>query len=171
MENVDIARFMITMRGPGRGSIITGSSTHNQRVEHMWRDIHPVVIRQYKNLFHYMESTGCLDPLNDIHLFALHHVYMPRINRALDEFVQQHNNYRLRTEHNLTPMQMFLISPKTTDSMWVGGESYGVDGEGPVPDTDEHSDNCVVVIQPNVPVTSDILNNLPTHFLMMAILV
>ena len=45
--------------------------------------------------------------------------------------------------------------------MWVDGESYGVDGEGPVPDTDEHSDNCIVVIPPNVPVTSDILNNLP----------
>ena len=55
-------------------------------------------------------------------------------------------------------MQMFLISPRT-DSMWVDGESYGVDGEGPVPDTDEHSDNCVVVIPPTVPVTSDILNN------------
>ena len=32
VENVEIARFMITTRGPNRGSMITGSSTHNQRV-------------------------------------------------------------------------------------------------------------------------------------------
>ena len=33
VENVEIARFMITTRGLNRGSIITGSSTHNQCVE------------------------------------------------------------------------------------------------------------------------------------------
>ena len=75
LENIEIARFMITTRGLNRGSIITGSSVHNQRVEHMWRDVHRVVVRQYQNLFHYMESVGCLNPLDDAHLFALHHVY------------------------------------------------------------------------------------------------
>ena len=43
VENVHIAQFMITMREPGRGSINTGSSTHNLRVERMWRDVHRVV--------------------------------------------------------------------------------------------------------------------------------
>ena len=109
VENVDIARFMIVTRGVDHGSIITGSSTHNQRVERMWRDVHRVVVRQYKNLFYYnMESIGCLNPLVDVHLFAIHHVYMPRTNRALDEFTNQHNNHRLRTEHNLTPQQLSL---------------------------------------------------------------
>lgn len=33
VENVDVAYFMLTVRGTGRGSVLTGSFTHNQRIE------------------------------------------------------------------------------------------------------------------------------------------
>lgn len=33
VENVDIAYFMLTARGTGRGSVLSGSSTHNQCIE------------------------------------------------------------------------------------------------------------------------------------------
>ena len=32
-ENVLVSAFMLERRGPGRGSMITGRSTHNQRIE------------------------------------------------------------------------------------------------------------------------------------------
>ena len=38
-ENVQIGEFMITQRGSNRGSIITGRSAHNQRIERLWRDV------------------------------------------------------------------------------------------------------------------------------------
>ena len=108
IENVDVARFMLTNRGTGRGSIITGNSVHNQRVERMWRDVKRIVVSQYRNLFYYLELHQLLDPCNEVDLLCLHHVYIPRLNRALQEFARQHNNHPLRTEHGRTPLQLFF---------------------------------------------------------------
>ncbi len=141
---MDVARLMITVRGTNRASVITGSSTHNHRIERMWRDVRRVVVRQFQNLFNYMESYGLLDPLDDAHLFALHYVFIPRVNRALAEFQRQHNHHPLRTEHHMTPMQLFMTSPSVVNPVTVDPNLYGVDEDGPVPDVSD-SDNAVVV--------------------------
>ena len=41
-ENVLVAQHMLEHRGDGRGSMITGCSTHKQRIECLWRDLHSV---------------------------------------------------------------------------------------------------------------------------------
>ena len=40
-------------------------------------------------------------------LISLHHVYVPRINRSLNEFIQQMNNHPLSTENNQSTLQMW----------------------------------------------------------------
>ena len=57
----------------------------------------------------YLEDINLLDPLNEIHLFSLHYVYLPRINRHLQEWQNGWNNHNLRTEHNFSPFQLYTV--------------------------------------------------------------
>ena len=65
-ENRDIARFMIENRGANRGSFIAGPSTHNQRIERLWRDVFRVVSRIFYGLFYWLEDRGELGNLEQI---------------------------------------------------------------------------------------------------------
>ena len=107
LENVAVARFMLENRGCGRGSMITGSSVHNTRVERMHHDVYQGVLCFFVKMFEYLESCQLFDPLNDIHMYALHFIYLPRINKSLQEFVNQWNSQPILTERNLSPMQLY----------------------------------------------------------------
>jgi hypothetical protein len=50
-ENVQLAEYMIANRGTGRGSILTGRSVHNQRIERFWRDVNKDVLFPYHDIF------------------------------------------------------------------------------------------------------------------------
>ena len=66
--------------------------------------MHRCVIQLYYRLFYYLEQQGLLDPVNDLHLLALHHIYLSRINTSLTAFK---DGWSLRTEKNLSPLQLF----------------------------------------------------------------
>lgn len=107
-ENSLVAMYMLRTRGVNRGSRITCRSVHNQHVERFWRDLFIACTSLFYNIFYFMEDNGLLDPTNEIHLFALHYVFLPRINKNMDIFRESYNMAPLSTERNKSPEQLWL---------------------------------------------------------------
>ena len=148
---------MLSYRGFDRGSMITGSSVHNQRIERLWRDMFRVVIFQYYKLFYSMEANNILNPLNDTHLFALHYTYTPHINRAFEEFHRAWNFHGLSSEKNKSPLKLFTTgiaklqaSGRASKDFFISvDDTYGIDFCAPEPPISEDIETAVNVHVPN----------------------
>lgn len=70
-------------------------------------------------------------------MFALHYVFLPRINFSLDIFTQSWNHHSLRTENHKTPRQLYLegMTRNNFQELDLSTEidNYGIDWEGPTP--------------------------------------
>ena len=82
MENTDVSRVILERRGLNRGSILTGTSVHNQCIELLWSEVNRILCSRFVNLFSYLQRNGLFNPLSDIYLWSLHGVYLPLINKA-----------------------------------------------------------------------------------------
>ena len=142
MENILVAEHMLLHRGADRHSALVGSSVHNQRIERLWRDMHRCCTQLFYRLFYYLEESNMLNPVSDQHIYALHYVFLPRINHALNDFAAMWNHHSLRTEKGLTPHQLFtsgllqLANSDLTalDLFHTVQEDYGMIEDGIVSD-------------------------------------
>ena len=146
LENVEIARMMLEQRGTDRASVLVGLSVHNQRIKRLWRDVFTAVAQLYHRLFYHLENLGILDPLDCHHLYALHYVYILRINHALTLFLNGWNKHPVSGCGGNSPMQMFtkeMVKLSQTnlpalDFFESVPELYGMEDEDFVPESDCH---------------------------------
>ena len=100
-----------------------------------------------------MENCGLLDPLNDYHLFALHYVFIPRVNKSLKDFVAAWNNHGVSSERNMTPLQLFTAGvyklrhdgKLAEDFFDTVDDNYGMDSNGPVPLEEEGDAHSIII--------------------------
>ena len=81
-ENIEVWQYMLEQH-QSESAVLVGSSTHNERIERMWRDVYRCVGVLYADLFREMEVDGRLSCLNEVDLFCLHSVFLPRISIEL----------------------------------------------------------------------------------------
>ena len=86
-----------------------------------------------------------LDALTEESLFALHFVFLPRINEVVLEIKRQWNYHGMRTTAHQTSLALWQTHMLSIvdDSPLLNFDEYGVDYEGPTPDVDTNS-NVVV---------------------------
>lgn len=154
-ENVLVARMMIDKHGEGRGSIIQGSSVHNQRIERLWKDVRRTVVEFFRRLFYFMEANGLLNPSDECDLFCLHYVFLPRINSNLDRFKLAWNNHKLSSMKCKTPNQLYILGMlnlfgsdyRAVNEFFEGGtvdNTFGVDLPDDAVETTDTDNNVVV---------------------------
>ena len=107
-ENTDVWRFVFEAH-QDPSAVIVGSSTHNERIERLWRDVFRCVSEHYYDLFYDLEAQNQLDPLNHTDLYCLHFVFLPRIQKHLRAFQESWNHHALSTENNKSPYQILFL--------------------------------------------------------------
>ncbi|CAJ0823105.1 10562_t:CDS:2 [Entrophospora sp. SA101] len=137
-ENVDVAAWMLNVRGLDRGSYIAGKSVHNQRIEQLWLDLYRCIVKVYVGIFYFLEEHYGLNPDSDLDLFCLHYVFIPRIEASLYKWEQSWNNHSVQTESHYTPRQLFIRSAISGNAVLDYADinvddEYGIDWNGPTP--------------------------------------
>ena len=148
-ENVRVWDIMEEVRGSNRGSYLAGTSVHNQRIERLWRDVFCNVCHIFYYTFQALEQTGLIQRDNRVHMYVLHYVFLPRINKAIESFGLAWNHHPMRTERNWSPLKM-----------WANGmldiRNHGCTGVSDVAGSDQNVDDLQWFgYDPNAPSPSD----------------
>ncbi|KAJ7881811.1 hypothetical protein B0H14DRAFT_3082554 [Mycena olivaceomarginata] len=178
---------MEQVRGSGRGSYIFGRSVHNIRIERLWVDWTTGVGKKWATFFYELEYEEGLCPDNIAHLWLLHHLFLPALNRDALEWADAWNSHKttIDGERRQSPREMFMFGLLEDGPRGIGhlgtplpaaeGEvgdvgQFGVDWEAQAtPARVNHlAENNVVVEPPNCPFALEEVNILDVELARVA---
>ncbi|KAF7329414.1 hypothetical protein MKEN_00203300 [Mycena kentingensis (nom. inval.)] len=109
-ENVLVALAMELLRGVGR--YIYGRSVNNTRIERLWYDVTHSFGYKWRIFFISLETHHQLNPFVPAHIWLVHHLFLPSVNRDAQEWAEMWNNHTMRLpgQRNRSPRDMFFFS-------------------------------------------------------------
>ena len=117
----------------------------HRRIERLWKDVNSSCVNSFREILFDLEQNWKLDLDNEVHMWAVHYIYLPRVNASLAEFVNAHNHTKIRTAGNKSPWQLWINGmPGAEDIIKADdqivaedGDLYGLDPDAPEPDEKE----------------------------------
>ena len=80
-----------------------------------------------------MEDIGILNPLSESDLWYLHYCFRELINHKLNEWVDAYISHPLNSEHNLTPIQLWVQGRFANASFeQMVSDDYGIDWDASI---------------------------------------
>jgi len=159
-----------------------GRSIHNTRIERLWVDYNDGVRRKWGTFFDDLEVNHGLDINSEAHLWLLQTLFLPSLNRDIDEWVAAWNNHPMQLpageRSGQSPREQFFFGmlaygPRGFDALETvdDPEGYGVDWQAadnirvqrhlaennPFPDTTPSRLSSVVVEPPTINVGEDLI--------------
>ena len=112
------------------------------------------VVTTFDNhIFHFLEDSCLLNSHSEFDLFALHYIYLPKINASLEQFVEQWHFHEIRTAGYQCPRALWHagILHSMNGVVVYEPETYGIVFESGVSEVDD--DYSVVVPENQIQLT------------------
>ncbi|KAJ7178681.1 hypothetical protein C8R43DRAFT_942299 [Mycena crocata] len=121
-----------------------GRSVHNIHIERLWCDVTRGFGRKWCNFFHTLEVSCGLRPDLNVHIWLIHHLFLPGINQDAQDWARTWNEHKIwfDNERTRSPCDLFFFgmienglrgfedAPETLDDDEVDDlDAYGVDWE------------------------------------------